>query len=293
MESIGFCKVASKIQESLAISSLISHSELKALDMLLLQWNDGLHPVLKSSEPSNHAVSITRPVMRWRFQIQRMLLYRPVLLNYALNNTPYEKLTPEDRNAIEICRTMADELIRDISKCSFVNSVVCANGVWYIFQAAMTPLLGLFLAGASMDISVSSRKSWQLQVEMTLDTLLRMEQWSLSALHAWDLLNQFLGASQSHSHESDERGHEFGGVMEDEIIPATAVFSSGYGHAANKSDATRDFFWDFVSHTEMSIPFELGDLGFENVVPSLSRLEGQGRTICAFTPDDIYLNDIR
>jgi hypothetical protein len=59
----------------------------------------------------------------------------------------------------------------------------CSNGVWYIFQAAMTPLLILFLVGESVDNSESRRKSCRMQVEMTLDTLLIMQQWSLTALH--------------------------------------------------------------------------------------------------------------
>lgn len=75
-------------------------------------------------------------------KIQWMPLHRPVLLNYALSNILYEELTPEDSDAIKICRAMADELINDVSKFSFMNSVVCANGAWYGFQAAMTPVLG-------------------------------------------------------------------------------------------------------------------------------------------------------
>lgn len=294
MESIGFCKVVTKIQESLAISPLIPHSNLKTLDTLLLQWYDEVNPLLKSDEASNYAVAITRPVIRWRFQIQRMLLYRPVLLNYALGNNPYEKLSFEDRNAIETCRAVADELIRDISRCSIMNSVVCANAVWYIFQAAMTPLLGLFIIGTTSDSSASSCESWRLQVEMTLDTLLRMQQWSLSALQAWDLLNQFLGASLTHFQKNNECDHDLGGQMEDKIsIPAAAAGSStGYDQVANRNSATCEFFWDFVSQTEMGALLEIGDFGFENIFPSLSGLEDPEQTIYAFGSGDVYLNDI-
>lgn len=294
MESIGFCKVATKIQESLAISPLIPHSDLKTLDMLLLQWYDEVNPLLKSDEASNYGVAITRPVIRWRFQIQRMLLYRPVLLNYALGHNQYEELSSEDRNAIEICRAVADELIRDISRCSIMNSVVCANAVWYIFQAAMTPLLGMFIIGTVSDSSASNCESWRLQVEMTLDTLLRMQQWSLSALQAWDLLNQFLGASLTHFQNSNECDHDLGSQMEDEnsIPPAAAGSSTGYDQIANGNSATCEFFWDFVSQTEMGALLEIGDFGFENIFPSLSGLEDPEQTAYAFGSGDVYVNDI-
>jgi hypothetical protein len=298
VESIGFCKVATKIQESLAISPLTPKSDLKALDTLLLEWYDEVDPLLKSDEASNYAVAITRPVMRWRFQIQRMLLYRPILLDYALSNSPYEELNSEDRRAIETCRALADELIRDISKCSIMNSVVCANAVWFIFQAAMTPLLGLFIIGTTSDSSASSCasscQSWRLQVEMTIDTLLRMQQWSLSALQASDLLSRFLSASLSHFHENNEYDLDLGERMEDQIsISAEAGgFSAGYDQVANANSATCDFFWGFVSHTDMGVPLETGDFGFENIFPALSEIEDPEQTIYAFGSGDVYLNDI-
>ncbi|CAI7587587.1 unnamed protein product [Penicillium pancosmium] len=284
VESIGFCKVATKIQESLAISPLIPHSDLKALDTLLLQWYDEMNPLLKSDEASEYAVAITRPVIRWRFQIQRMLLYRPVLLNYALGNNSYEDLSFEDRNAIETCRAVADELIRDISRCSIMNSVVCANAVWYIFQAAMTPLLGLFIIGTAPDSSASRFESWRLQVQMTLDTLLRMQQWSLSALQAWELLSRFLSAGLSHFEKNNENNHDLGGQMEEEISVSAAAegFSTGYDQIANENSATCEYFWDFVSQTDMGVLFEIGDFGFENTFSSLSGLEDSEQTIYAF-----------
>ena len=223
-----------------------------------------------------------------------MLLYRPVLLNYALGNNPYEELSSEDMNAIEICRAVADELIRDISRCSIMNSVVCANAVWYIFQAAMTPLLGLFIIGTTSDSPASNCESWRLQVEMTLDTLLRMQQWSLSALQAWTLLNQFLSSSLTHFQKNSECDHDLGGQMEDNIsIPAAAAgISTGYDQVANGNNATCEFFWDFVSHTEMGALLEIGDFGFDNIFPSLPGLEDPEQTIYAFGSGDVYLNDI-
>jgi hypothetical protein len=194
-----------------------------------------------------------------------MPLHRPVLLNYALSNVLYEELTLEDSDAIKICRAMADELIKDVSKFSFMNSVVCANGAWYGFQAAMTPVLGPFIIEITTENSVSSRESWHLQVEMALDTLLRMQQWSLSALHFCDLLSRFLGASESHFHRSNECSHNYGGMMEDEVSihTETEVRFTGYDHVVNGNSAARDIFWDLLSHTELSVPLELRHFGLE------------------------------
>ena len=158
----------------------------------------------------------------------------------------------------------------------------------------MTPLLGLFIIGTTSDSSASNCESWRLQVEMTLDTLLRMQQWSLSALQAWGLLNQFLGASLTHFQKKNEYDHDLGGQMEDKIsIPAAAAGSStGYDQVDNGNSATYEFFWDFVSQTEMGSLLEIGDFGFENIFPSLSGLEDPEQTIYAFGSGDAYLNDI-
>lgn len=126
--------------------------------------------------------------MRWRYNNQRMLLYRPMLLSYAMRRIPFIALRAEERNAIRKCREIAELSIRDISMTSQMNQVLGWNAVWFNFQAAMIPLIGLYLRDPIIDDPHGSRESCRAQIETTKMTLYRMQTFGHTARRSLEVI---------------------------------------------------------------------------------------------------------
>jgi hypothetical protein len=119
-----------------------------------------------------------RSSMRWRLHIQRMLLFRPALLNYAMRRIPYVALRSEERTAIDKCFAHAAEVIRDISSARCTSQNWGWNAVWFLFQAVLIPLLGLYIDDRSNSSASCSPEAWQAQVETVVASLIRLRLWS-------------------------------------------------------------------------------------------------------------------
>ncbi|PGG96982.1 hypothetical protein AJ80_09755 [Polytolypa hystricis UAMH7299] len=185
-----------RASDALAASPLVNYAEMANLDNQLVEWYNNLPPLLKTHEPCPDTVSTTRTIMRWRYQNQRILLHRPVLLSYAMRKIPYVAIRAEERAAIEKCRLVADETIRDISSATRLNQMSGWNAVWFIFQATLVPLLGLFIADSTAADPTATVESCRTQVEIAIISLARMQSWSPTAKRTLEVVSRIFEASR-------------------------------------------------------------------------------------------------
>ena len=163
--SIEFCRIATTIQDRFARHPPISCSEIEAFHHKLLGWRSRLPFPLNSTAhiPRIHSAL---DLMEMRYQNSRLLLYRPRLLIAALLRRPVEKLPPDEERAVRSCRSIAHEIIAHTSSDKFYSSFTIRNATWYLFQACLVPLIGLFSDGDSVDTEI-----WKQDVESVIRTL--------------------------------------------------------------------------------------------------------------------------
>lgn len=191
IENIQFVKISKQIQESLAALPTLTHSEMFDMDSQLLQWWNNLPPVLKDYEPCPESLYTVRTVMRWRFYNQRMLVYRPRLLSYAMRRVPFMAIRSEERTAIQKCREIAELSIQDISMTTQLNQMIGWNAVWLLFQATMVPLICLSI-GSADDDSRASFEACKTQVETAIQTLDRMQPYGHTAGRSLEVVSRIL-----------------------------------------------------------------------------------------------------
>ncbi|KAL4924509.1 transcription factor domain-containing protein [Aspergillus undulatus] len=192
-ENIQYAKISSKIQESLAALPTLTPTEMCDLDSQLLQWWENLPPILKFHQPCPQSLYAVRTVMRWRFYNQRILLHRPILLNFAMRRVPFNAVRVEERGAIEKCHRNAEALIQDISGITELNQVIGWNAVWLLFQGAMIPLILLSTSPADDD-SPGSFDTCKALIEAAILTLGRMRPYSRTAEASLHVVTRFFEA---------------------------------------------------------------------------------------------------
>ncbi|KAL2839499.1 fungal-specific transcription factor domain-containing protein [Aspergillus pseudoustus] len=187
IENIEFIKVASKIQESLATPTALTHTEIWDLDAQLLQWWTNLPPIVKDPDtPHPENIYSVRTVIRLRFHTQRMLLFRPTLLNQTMRRIPLIAIRADERTAIQRCRESAETVILDIAhtaRAKNMNRMIGWNAVWFLFQATMVPLIclsgiGIFVESTDLEAAAESCKRL---VETSILALGRMRPFSPTA----------------------------------------------------------------------------------------------------------------
>ncbi|KAH7035674.1 fungal-specific transcription factor domain-containing protein [Microdochium trichocladiopsis] len=189
IENIKFCKIATQVQDLLAISPLLRAEDRCNLDGELVKWFSGLPWLLRTSDPCAEPLFIARCVMKWRYQNLRMLLHRPVLLNLASSGASHA--AEHDIVAIEACRDLAKQTIEDISREWARNQMSGWNAVWFLYQAAMIPLVSIFWQWDSPRVP-----EWQKQIDMVLELLEQMEDWSLAAHRSREVVWRMYEASR-------------------------------------------------------------------------------------------------
>ena len=177
----------------LAITPLIRAEDRCNMDGELVNWYSNLPWLLRTTDPCAEPLYIARCIMKWRYQNLRMLLHRPVLLTMASNgmNTASAE---QDLAAVETCREMAKATIEDISREWTRNQMSGWNAVWFLYQAAMIPLVSIFWEWNSPELS-----EWQKQIETILDLLEAMEDWSLAARRSREVVWRMYEASRQTS----------------------------------------------------------------------------------------------
>ena len=174
VENIKFCKIATQAQDLLAVSPLLPAEKRYSIDGQLVSWYASLPWLLRATEPCAEPLYSCRCIMKWRYQNLRMLLHRPVLLNLASSNST---CAPEcDIASVEMCRELARQTINDIAREWTRNQMSGWNAAWFLYQAAMIPLVSLFWESKSPSVP-----DWYKQLKTVLQLLEAMEDWSLAA----------------------------------------------------------------------------------------------------------------
>lgn len=199
IENIKFCKIATSIQDMLAISPLLGTEDRCNLDSQLVNWYGNLPWLLRTTDPCAEPLYIARCIMKWRYQNLRMLLHRPVLLNLASSGASHA--TEHDIAAIEACRDLAKQTIEDVAREWTRNQISGWNAVWFLYQAAMIPLVSIFWQWDSPRVA-----DWQKQIETILELLDSMQDWSLAARRSREVVWRMYEASRQL--EPDMREHQ-------------------------------------------------------------------------------------
>jgi hypothetical protein len=220
------------------------------LDNQLVEWYNNLPPLLKSHEPCPDTISTTRTIMRWRYQSQRILLHRPALLSYAMRRIPYVALRAEERAAIAKCRQVADETIRDISSATRLNQMSGWNAVWFIFQATLVPLLGIFIADNTATDNTATVDSCHAQVEISMIALARMESWSPTAKRTLEVVQRIFYAGQRSREDTATNSVE---------TPSSRVRTSS-GHSSHAPPPTTIS----ISTQDLPHPVIMDDINFQS-----------------------------
>lgn len=288
MENIRFAKIATQVQESLAAAPLVKYQEMSHADAQLLDWWENLPPVLKDHEPCSESISTVRTVMRWRYLNQRMLLYRPTLLSYAMRRVPYIALRVEERTAIAKCREIAEHSIQNIAATAQLNQLCSWNAVWWTFQASLVPLLGLFLNDPTADDPRASIESCQAQVETGMATLARMQSFGHTAKRSLDALSRMYEASKrgqdlatsATTAEPPNTLYPAGRDMPMYTSPesdrlAMPLGENGLADALSTPflDDSGQYLWEYLSWSD------------SNLWPGLTDLEARSEAVALFTPD--------
>ncbi|KFA71095.1 hypothetical protein S40288_04504 [Stachybotrys chartarum IBT 40288] len=203
IETIKFCKIATRIQDALAITPLLGPKDRQELDLQLQNWHKSLPWLLESTSPCAEPLYIARCVMRWRYQNLRVLLHRPVLLTMASINREYSE---EDKAAVEICQTAALRSIKDICEEWTRTQMLGWNGAWFLYQATMIPLVSMFHSPDSPHLN-----EWQSAIEQALESLDAMEDWSITASRSRDVVRRIynLGLERSTMWPGDKAAVDF------------------------------------------------------------------------------------
>lgn len=175
IENIKFCKIATQAQDMLASTPLLRTEDRCNMDGQLVNWYSNLPWLLRTTDPCAEPLYIARCIMKWRYQNLRMLLHRPVLLSMASSGSGHQ-VSEQDLAAVETCREVAKQTIEDIAREWTRNQMSGWNAVWFLYQAAMIPLVSLFWEWNSPRVP-----EWQTQIETILELLDAMEEWSLAA----------------------------------------------------------------------------------------------------------------
>lgn len=129
--------------------------------------------------------------MKWRYQNLRAVLYRPVLLNLAYRGSE-ATATKDDLAAINICRAIAKQTIEDIAREWTPNQMLGWNGVWFMYQASMIPLVSLFWESWNTELV----RECQSQIETVIEAFDGMADWSLAARRSREVVSKMYEASK-------------------------------------------------------------------------------------------------
>ncbi|KAL6871284.1 fungal-specific transcription factor domain-containing protein [Trichoderma novae-zelandiae] len=199
LENIKFCKIATKVQDMLAVTPLLKPRDRTHLDSLLVDWYNNLPWLLRSTEPCVESLHLSRCVMIWRYWNLRMLLYRPVLLTLASKGQL--PTSEQDVAAVEICQGAARATVDSVSRGWMRQQMSGWNAVWFLYQAAMIPLVSILWQPDSPAVV-----EWRAQIESTLELFEAMKDWSLTARRSRDVVSRLLEASSKIS--NTRRGND-------------------------------------------------------------------------------------
>ncbi|KAF2119935.1 fungal-specific transcription factor domain-containing protein [Lophiotrema nucula] len=283
-----FCKIATRIQDRLVESPLLTPAETSNYDSEVLHWYEELPSILSNmNESCPDFLRRVRYVMKWRFQNIRIVLHRPVLLSTALRRSPFASFSAEEKVAVGKCRIIAAKTMEDISAECPPDLISGWNAVWFVFQACMVPLVSLF-----SDTSLPEEaEKWKTSIEIALQFFEKAKPWSIAAKRSLDAVSRLYEAykvqsvEQPHAHpqyvQAGQQQHQFinnqlnqnnlsgMGTFDYNAVPDVGGLSMNpgsvgtWGHdpaaMGNLSGFWDDMMWDTNLPDMLDAPFGLGN----------------------------------
>ena len=191
IENIKFCKISTHIQDVLAQSPVLHTNQRLELDRELVCWYENLPWILRSTEPCAESFYTARCIMKWRYQNLRIVLHRPVLLNLASSGSEAHA-SQDDLEAVSRCRMLAKQTIEEIAREWTPNQMLGWNGVWFMYQASMIPLVSMFWETWNAPLV----QDCQVQIGIVLEAFEGMADWSLAARRSREVLLKMYEASK-------------------------------------------------------------------------------------------------
>ncbi|CAL5866027.1 uncharacterized protein PFLUO_LOCUS234 [Penicillium psychrofluorescens] len=164
IHNVQLCKIINQIQDRFLITSVLSDEELHVYDNMLISWFEGLPLFLRVSDPSAPGLHDARLVLKWRYQNIRLLLHRPLLLDTVIRKIQFEFLSPIEQSIVSKCRHIAAESIFSIQAEWRATKMCCWNGIWFLFQACLIPLMALAIEPTGS----SDYQRWCNQVQISI-----------------------------------------------------------------------------------------------------------------------------
>ncbi|KAF5703518.1 lactose regulatory [Fusarium mundagurra] len=187
VENIRFCRIATEIQDSLAVTSVLNAADRNRFDEALINWHSHLPSILSDDRGGDEPVRLAGCIMRWRYWNLRMLLYRPTLLDATTGHLAEPEV---DSGAIKKCQELSKTAIEDIAKTWLSHQMSGWNAVWFLYQAAMIPLLSMLWKPQSAAVP-----EWRNQVQIALRLFEEMQDWSLTARCSKGVMSRIFEAS--------------------------------------------------------------------------------------------------
>ena len=196
IEDTRFCRIATNIQDRLAMSPCVEFTDMAMLDAELEAWYANLR--IRAPEPYSLPLLTARAILNWRYYNLRIILHRPVLLSVAMRSalpdTHSRILSPDEISAVVKCRIAASKAIEDIAMNWQPNQLSGWNGTWFLYQACIIPLVSIFMDPTNAEI-----EQWRHQVEISLDLFDRLVDWSLAARRTKEVVVRVYEASKASS----------------------------------------------------------------------------------------------
>jgi hypothetical protein len=200
-ENVQFCTISTQMEDSLAYSPVIPDEARQALDASFVDWYQRSSVQDSTPRPDTvvpHGVLVLKNVMRWRYNLCRILIHRPILLRCAMQRIPMTEVVPDQREAIEICINVSNTLINDVSNTWQVQRPCQTSGwnaTWLLHQALMVPLLLLY----SKLLTEELEQSCCELVEIGILAFDAMRTWSPTASRSYDVVSRIYYTSRRHS----------------------------------------------------------------------------------------------
>jgi hypothetical protein len=138
-----FCKIATRIQERLVETPLITSNEIQDFDEELLKWKGSLHVFLSDAQHCPPHLRVARAVLLCRFMTTRLILYRPYLLSAAIHQKPWSNAPQQGGALVVKCLEIARAGVDTIGSDWFPNHMLCWNHAWHLFQISLVLILAL------------------------------------------------------------------------------------------------------------------------------------------------------
>lgn len=160
--------------------------------------------------------------------------------------------------AISRCHEIAERSIHDIAMTSQMNLVLGCNAVWFIFQAVLVPLLGLYVKDPTVDDSRGSREPCRGQVKTVKLILYRMQTFGITARRSLDVISRIaesaeqdldlVSSGESHGEYNDTVGDSFERIeecgMENQLKTRADAFSKS--QVLTFEEPSIGSFWDYI-----------------------------------------------